>query len=272
MSVLTDPHHPERKKLLELLTVGYDLPAVHTYMHTPEDQENEAQRIFDIEYGHASTAYIARNTASGEIVGTIYYRDMKDEKEFWGRLREENEDLLDTLDKSQDNGKPVVSLQGIVVAPGLQGRKIGSQMIEQSLEELHPSVVMGTTNRERALALRALNAYKRGIKTFYHNSEITPGSTQQAHAHYLTLHRAYFAALPHIIGSEFLGVSKDDPLMGYVTPLYLSPDPDTDEPVRNPKFASYAEALKSIREEQKRIGEDKTAISTLISIDESVLE
>ncbi|GEM_PF-6848558 len=186
----------------------------------------------------------------------IYWKDDAGDKRggpFWAKLTE----LAPRAAARARSLNPLAcDVGGIVVHPNFRGQGIGLTLLSRAVHDINPSIIVGNTKTAGAVTTRRKLP---GFRTFYCNSEITPGHEQgftRNHEHILTayLHDKYTE-----------GLARPGHVFTY----------DGDMLPDLPNLSRYPEIIRTafspLVAEQNRVGERVTIMGPLLSIRNEIL-
>ncbi|HEY5601345.1 MAG TPA: GNAT family N-acetyltransferase [Patescibacteria group bacterium] len=249
---MKEVHKPD-SKLVRLVLSGYDLTDKEK-----EDPIVAASADYDFPDDRAKV-FIAKRDE--EIVGSVTFvlwpNELSDKRggRFWPKLKE----LDELLAKRAMAINPLAcDVGGVVVLPELRGQRIGQLLLENAVKQVNPSIVVGNTKTVEAVALRR-KLVNLGYRTFYANTEVTPGHEQEKTNDHEAILKAYLFA------KEYEDVLPEGNVFIYhggIAPTI----PNTNG------FADIIqEAFKPLISTQSRLGNKNTVMGPLIAVRKEIL-
>lgn len=235
--------------LVELITKGYTFDA-------PLLSEDFINRRGEVEYHFAEIVYFAKLDNIEVASLSINTRPNTLTDPFWEELRARRP-------IAPDPNLLAIYMQGIVVHPSHRNKGIASQLLRSMTDYYRPSVILGQTKTQEAVAVRSKVLTEVGYRSFYGLCEVTPGCSDSKESDGLDFIQAAFATEHFALGqvTSDRGIYFVDP---DILPSYV-PDVRHGTPEIQRAFAPVVEA-------QKAVGLSKTAASVLVSVENSLLE
>lgn len=242
-------------KLRNLIVGGYNL--------TEEERSNPVSAAeFEYDYpNERAQVFLARE--GGQIVGSltlILWKDSPQDKrgqKFWPELERLNPDLVK---KARQSSALACDIGGIVIDPLVRGKGIGYSLLNQAVSVLHPNVIVGQTKTVEAVMLRR-KLISHNYRTFYGESEVTPGYFQE----YTRDHQNFLRAYLYAVDVEIAELQPEGIVYVYNGGIASTVPNATEFP---PEIQT---AFRPVIEAQRRLGFENTIMSPLLSIQSELL-
>ena len=235
--------------LVELITEGYKFdPSILT--------ENFVNWRTEVEYHFAEIVYLAKLDNIEIASLSVNTRPNILTDPFW-------EELLARRLIAPDPDLLAIYMQGIVVHPSYRNKGVASQLLRTMTDYYRPSVILGQTKTQEAVAVRSKVLAEMGYRSFYGFCEVTPCCDDSKESDGLDFIHAAFTA-EHFASGQVIsdrGIYFVDP---DILPSYM-PDLKHGAPEIQRAFAPVIEA-------QMAVGLSKTAASVFVSVEKSFVK
>lgn len=239
----------------ELIPLGYGFEGVGASAGV------RAMAEFEQEEDRA-VVYVAKRDgrAVGEIVTTKWTPEDSYGKKFWADLKRKNPSLYRRLYKLSPVG---INISGITTHPDFRGQGLADWLYRYIVLEDKPSFFTGITKNPNAVIARAKILDRLGYRTFYGNTEVTPGKEDEL----TNVHQNLLDADEHA-RNDSLEEYEDGSDVFYIEGWLpkIVPDVSNFPTIIQKAFEKVIEAQKKANDRDPK----KVAIKTLISIRDNI--
>lgn len=235
-----------KKNLIQLVRDGYGVNHANV-------QETLLTQVQSYEYRNADKVYFALNKNESEIGSlSVKIRTNIEHDPFWQALQS-------VLQQDVDKNFLACEIYGIVVHPQARREGVATRLLSKMIEDRNPQIIFGQTNVPKVVLLRTKVTNLYGYRTFYGFCEVTPDVG----------YKREHDGKPFIQASLISQEAEPSQEGVYFISTHIVP-PNIPNTKNFP--LEIQRALDPVRNAQKAMGREQTAVTTLVSVQDRIFE